>query len=98
MCNNINNPKFFCRHFAKNVNDKDKAVQCDLCEDWLYVKCNNLENIFFSKDYDIDEMHNFGIPNKNKSMSLFHINACSLNKNFDDLQCLLRIAQKIILT
>ena len=43
-------------------------------------------------------MHNFGIPNQNKSMSLFHINACSLNKNFDDLQCLLRIAQKIILT
>ena len=26
---------------------------------------------------------------KNKSLSLFHINACSLNKNFDDLQHLL---------
>ena len=24
---------------------------------------------------------------KNKSLSLFHINACSLNKNFDDLNC-----------
>ena len=30
-----------------------------------------------------------GIPNKNKSLSLFHINACYLNKNFDDLQHLL---------
>ena len=30
-----------------------------------------------------------GIPNKNKSLSLFHINAYSLNKNFDDLQYLL---------
>ena len=34
-------------------------------------------------------MHNIEIPNKNKSISLFHINACSLNKNFDDLQHLL---------
>ena len=35
-------------------------------------------------------MHNSEIPQKkNKSLSLFHINACSLNKNFDDLQHLL---------
>ena len=31
-------------------------------------------------------MLNIEIPHKNKSLSLFHINACSLNKNFDDLQ------------
>ena len=31
-------------------------------------------------------MHNIKIPHKNKSLSLFHINACSLNKNFDELQ------------
>ena len=35
-------------------------------------------------------MHNIEIPNKNKSLSLFHINACSLNKNFDNLQYLLK--------
>ena len=29
------------------------------------------------------------LHHKNKSLSLFHINACSLNKNFDDLQRLL---------
>ena len=46
---------------------------------------NDPENISSSKYYDIDEMHNVEIPNKNKSLLLFHINACSLNKNFDDL-------------
>ena len=34
-------------------------------------------------------MHNMEIPYKNELLSLFHINACSLNKNFDDLQHLL---------
>ena len=34
-------------------------------------------------------MHNIEIPYKNKSLFLFHINACSLNKNFDDIQDLL---------
>ena len=29
-----------------------------------------------------------------KSLSLFHINACSLNKNYDDLQHLLSCTQK----
>ena len=34
-------------------------------------------------------MSNIEIPHKNKLLSLFHINACSLNKNFNDLQHLL---------
>ena len=39
---------------------------------------NGAENISSSKYYDVDETHNVGIPNKrNKSLSLFHINACS---------------------
>ena len=37
----------------------------------------------------IDEMHNIEITHKNKPLSLFHINTCSLSKNFDDLQHLL---------
>ena len=41
MCN-INHPKFSCRICAKNVRDKDKAVQCDLCKLWILIKCNNL--------------------------------------------------------
>ena len=169
---NIKNPKFPCRICTKNVHDKDKAVQCDLCELWINIKCNNLNysdyrylqncdeswycieycctfflfnslssnKIFLacctntdsniiqwkdlendhasslllkpssnlellvnqfskpipensndseknssSKYYDIEEMHNIEIPHNNKSLPLFHINACSLNKNFDDL-------------
>ena len=31
-------------------------------------------------------MDNIEIPHKNKLLSLFRVNACSLNKNFDDLQ------------
>ena len=183
MCN-VNYPKFPCRICAKNVHDKDKAVQCDLCEFWIHIKCNNLNNLDYrylqncdeswycieccssifpfnslsstknfltccnstdsdsnfiqlkelendhnssllpkpspnlellvnqfnnatpennndpekissSKYYDIDEMHNLKIPHKNKSLSLFHINACSLNKNFDDLQHLLSSTKKV---
>ena len=39
---------------------------------------NDPENIS-SNYYDIDEMHIVEIPDKNKFVSLFHINACSLN-------------------
>ena len=47
------------------------------------------EKIASFKYYDIDEMHNIEIPHKYKSLSIFHINSCFLNKNFDDLQHLL---------
>ena len=39
-------------------------------------------------------MHNIEIPHNNKSLSLFRINACSLNKNFDDPQLLLSCPKK----
>ena len=55
---------------------------------------NDPEKIASSKYYDIDEMRNIEIPHKNKSLSLFHLNACSLNKNFDDLQHLLSCKRK----
>ena len=41
---------------------------------------NDPENISPSKFYDTDEIHNINIPRKNKSLSLFYINACSVNK------------------
>ena len=55
---------------------------------------NDPEKVCSSKYYDIEEAHNIEIPHKNKSLSLFHINACSLNKNFDDLQHLLNCTKK----
>ena len=172
MCN-INHPKFPCRICAKNNHEKDKAVQDDLCELWIHITCNNLNNLDYrylrhcdeswyciehcstifpfnslssnkncscskpdsnitqwkdlendhnssltlkssnlellvnkfnnatpenindpekissSKYYDIEDMCNINIPHKNKSLSLFHINKCSLNRNFHDLQHLL---------
>ena len=45
-----------------------------------------------SKHYDIDELQQLKIPNKEKSLSFFHINSCSLNKNFEELQNLLQSA------
>ena len=56
---------------------------------------NDPEKITSSKYYDIDQMHIIEIPHKNKPLSLFHINACSLNKNFDGLQYLLSCTKKI---
>ena len=44
MCN-ISHVKFPCKICAKDVNDKDKAVHCDLCELWVHIKCNNLNYI-----------------------------------------------------
>ena len=41
MCN-FTYLKFSCRICEKNVSDKDKAVQCELCELWVHIKCNNL--------------------------------------------------------
>ena len=48
------------------------------------------ENVIQSKYYDIDELQQLRIPNKEKSLSFFHINSCSLKKIFEELQNLLQ--------
>ena len=45
-------------------------------------------------DPDIDELQTMKIPNKDKSLALFHINVCSLNKNFNKLEHLLSRTNK----
>ena len=40
------------------------------------------------------EIQSLKVANKNKFLSLFHINACSLNKNFDNLEYLLKCTNK----
>ena len=57
---------------------------------------NDPEKISSSIYYDIVETHDIEIPHKNKSLSLFHITACFLNKHFDDLQHLLSCTSKIL--
>ena len=45
--------------------------------------------------YNIDQIQTLKFPNKHKSLALFHINAYSLNKNFDDLDHLLKSSAQI---
>ena len=52
------------------------------------------ENIAQSRYCDIDELKTTKIPNKDKSLALFHINACSLNKNVNELEHLLSCTNK----
>ena len=44
------------------------------------------ENIIQSKYYDIDELQKMKIFNKENSLSLIHINSCSLNKKLEELK------------
>ena len=43
-------------------------------------KNNNPENVVNYKYHDIDQIQTLKFPDKHKSLTLFHINACSLNK------------------
>ena len=46
------------------------------------------------KYYSINEIQSLKVANKDKSLSMFHINACSLNKNFDGLEYFLKCTNK----
>ena len=48
------------------------------------------DNVVKCRFYDIEEIQTLNIRNKSKSLSMFHINTCSLSKNFDDLEYLLK--------
>ena len=52
------------------------------------------DNVANSKYYSINEIQSLKVTNKNESFSMFHTNVCSLNKNFDDLEYLLKCANK----
>ena len=77
MCN-INHPKFLCKICAKNVQDKDKAVQCDLCELWIHIKCNNLNYLDYRYLQNCDESW-YCIE---CCSTIFPFNSLSSNKNF----------------
>ena len=69
---NINHPKFPCMTCAKNVHGKDKAVQCDLCELWIHIKCNNLNYLDYRYLQNCDE-------------SWYYIECCSTIFPFNSL-------------
>ena len=58
-------------------------------------KNNDSDNVINSKYYDIDQIQTLKFPDKHKSLTLFHINAYFLNKNFDDLDRLLKCKNKV---
>ena len=50
---------------------------------------SNPENFVSCKYYNINEIKNLK-TSKDKSLFLFHLNMCSLPKNFDDFQYLIQ--------
>ena len=78
MCSNTNNPKFPCKTCAKNVHDKDEAVQYDLCEHWIHTKCNNLNYL----DYRYIQNCIESWYCKEFCSKIFSFNSLSCDKNF----------------
>ena len=63
---------------------------------YLFNEFNNLsdqnknqENVSDCKYYDLNEIKPLNKLNDKSSLSLFHLNTCSLSKNFEDLEYLL---------
>ena len=73
----------------------DLAVLYNQFNNTFRGKNNDPANVVNYKYYDIDQIQTLKSPNKHKSLALFHINACSLNKNFDDLDHLLKCTNKV---
>ena len=79
-----------------------KAVRSYSSQSCFFVQFKNTsseqnvdsENVVNSRYFDIDEMQALKLHVKKNSISFLHINACSLNKNFDDLEYLLKCTNK----
>ena len=65
----------------------------------LFNQFNNIPQTYDHKDpgnvvrckcYDLEEVQSMKISDKNSCLSLFHIHTCSLNKNFEDLEYLIK--------
>ncbi|XP_057305356.1 uncharacterized protein LOC130642284 [Hydractinia symbiolongicarpus] len=39
---------FPCNICKKNVNNNHRAIQCDICNHWIHIKCNNLDNTSYN--------------------------------------------------
>ena len=57
---------------------------------------NESKNAASSDYYDIDQFQTLKLHGKNISLFLIHINACSLSKNFNDLEQILKCTNKVI--
>ena len=71
---------FLCKIFNKNVNGNDHAIQCDICNFWVHIKCNNLNYI----DYKYLQGNNDPSYCITCTSSVFPFN-CLNNKKFGSL-------------
>ena len=37
--------KFPCKNYEYNATNSDQAIQYDLCDSWVHIKCNDLNYI-----------------------------------------------------
>ena len=44
---NVNYGIYPCKICHVNVNNKDSAAQCDSCQSWVHMKCNNHNHIHY---------------------------------------------------
>ena len=98
---------FSCSILNKNyieISNKNSSVllKSPLSLELLFHQYNNSspeqqndpDNVVNSRYFNIDQIQSLEFCQKEKSFSLFHINTCSLNKNFDDLVYLLKCTNK----
>ena len=85
--------------FGNKIEFNNLALKPPLSLSSLFNQFNNIaqthdhkdpENVVRCKYYDLEEVQSMKIPNKNSCLFLFYINNCSLNKNFKDLEYLIK--------
>ena len=92
---------FKCKFVALQIvlhYDRQKNLVSQFNNNTITDNNNNVaDNFIHSKYFDIDEIQKLKIVNKEKYLSLFFVNTCSLSKTFDELQHLLKITKKILM-
>ena len=100
----LNNQKFLGFIINNNDNNESKNSNSSLILKTpldLELLFNQFNNAILENNSDLkirykvnivtfDELQQLKIPNKEKSLSFFHINSCSLNKNVEKFQNLLQ--------
>ena len=64
--------KFPCKICENNVTNCDHAIQCDLCDSWVHIKCNDLNCIA-----DLPSLH----PNYARSLPVLVSRGLLVNKS-----------------
>ena len=64
-------PKFPCGVCSKNVNVNHHAICCDICDQWVHIRCNILDDKYYNK------MKNN--PESDQSMNDFYCITCIKN-------------------